>query len=153
MKAIDLNGLWQMCVLGESETLPANVPGTVAEAMLAAEKIPDPYWRDNETKVLPVFDKDYVFSRAFHVEAELLAHDRVYLRCDGLDTLAEITLNGERLAETDNMHRMYRFDVKGRLRAGENTLSVLFRSPTAGLEGSGMGSFPMDEMWARNAGL
>ncbi len=142
MKAIDLNGLWQMCVLGESETLPANVPGTVAEAMLAAEKIPDPYWRDNETKVLPVFDKDYVFSRAFHVEAELLAHDRVYLRCDGLDTLAEITLNGERLAETDNMHRMYRFDVKGRLRAGENTLSVLFRSPTAGLEGSGMGSFP-----------
>ncbi len=142
MKAIDLNGVWQLNAAGESETLPASVPGTVAGALLAAKKIPDPYWRDNETKVLPVFDKDYVFSRTFTVEEELLSHDRVYLRCDGLDTVAEITLNGKHLAETDNMHRMYRFDVKGLLRAGENTLSVLFRSPAAGLEGTGMGSFP-----------
>lgn len=142
MKAVDLNGIWQMSVKGESETLTANVPGTVAEALLAAGKIPDPYWRDNETKALPVFDKDYVFSRIFTVGEELLSHERVYLRCDGLDTVAEITLNGECLAKTDNMHRIYRFDIKRLLHAGENTLSVLFHSPIVGQEGVGMGSFP-----------
>lgn len=142
MKAIDLNGIWQMSVKVESETLPANVPGTVAEVLLAAGKIPDPYWRDNETMALPVFGKEYVFSRTFTVGEDLLSHDRVYLRCDGLDTLAEITLNDRLLAETDNMHRIYRFDVKGLLHAGDNTLSVLFHSPTASQEGAGMGSFP-----------
>ena len=45
-----------------------------------------------------MFDIYYLFSRSCHVESELLAHDRVFLRCDGVDTLAEITLNGERLA-------------------------------------------------------
>ena len=129
MQLLDLNGLWQLSALGEAQQLPATVPGTVAGALLAQGKIPDPYWRDNEVRVLPVFDKDYRFVRTFQVPEALLSHDRVLLRCDGLDTLAEITLNGAPVAKTDNMHVCWRFDVKSLLRPGENTLEVLFRSP------------------------
>lgn len=142
MKAFTLNGTWQMKTSGEAGSIPAQVPGTVAGALLAQGRIDDPYWQDNEGKVLPVFEKDHSFTRGFAVTEELLQHDRVCLCCDGLDTLAEITLNGQPLAETNNMHRRYRFDIKDRLRVGENSIEILFRAPRQPKAGTGMGSFP-----------
>ena len=51
-----------------------------------------------------------------------------YLLFHGLDTVAEIALNGEELGQTDNMFVPHEFSVDGRLRAGENHLRVTFRS-------------------------
>jgi beta-mannosidase len=59
----------------------------------------------------------------------MLAHHHVFLVCDGLDTLAEVTLNGERLGQTDNMFRQYRWEVKRLLQPGDNELTITFRSP------------------------
>ena len=53
------------------------------------------------------------------------------LRCEGLDTLATITLNDEWSSpQLANMHRTWEFDVKEVLRPGENTIRVDFASPT-----------------------
>ena len=144
MKLLDLNGIWKMTAVGETEALPSCIPGTVAGTLLAHGRIPDPYWRDNEEKVLPTFERDYSFSRDFDVDPALLDHDRVVLRCDGLDTLAEISLNGQPVARCDNMHVLWRFDVKEMLRPGRNTLEIVFRSPVsyAGEHPNPMGTFP-----------
>ena len=60
-------------------------------------------------------------------------HDRVDLVFAGLDTLAEVAIDGVEVGRTANMHRSYRFDVGALLAApGEHELTVTFRSATQG---------------------
>ncbi|MDO4285512.1 MAG: glycoside hydrolase family 2 protein [Eubacteriales bacterium] len=115
----------------DAEWLDAAVPGSVASALLACGRMPDPYLADNERKVLPIFDHDFEFVRHFTADRALLAHDQVLLHCDGLDTLCDLLLNGTLFASCDNMHRTWIFDVKSLLREGENTLSLTFHSAAA----------------------
>ena len=129
MKLLDLNGSWTMTDLHSGRSLPAHVPGTVAETLLAQHTMPDPYWRENEAIVQPKFDADYEFSREFDIEPGALAHDQVLLHCDGLDTIAELAVNGAAVGRADNMHRTWAFDVKPLLRPGRNQVSVTLRSP------------------------
>lgn len=51
------------------------------------------------------------------------------LVCEGLDTLAHVSLNGREIAFADNMHITWVWDVKEQLHAGENTLEIRFDSP------------------------
>lgn len=73
---------------------------------------------------------DFHYSRTFQVGPELLACDAVLLRCEGLDTLAAVYINGTEAGRANNMHRTWEFDVKSLLRKGENTVAVHFASPT-----------------------
>lgn len=131
MKELSLCGIWKMRGVGDGAWLEAEVPGSVASTLLAHGLIPDPYVQDNEEKVLPIFERDYEFVREFTITPETLSHDRVALRCDGLDTLCDLTLNGVHLGHCDNMHRTWRFEVKDLLRPGENRLEIRFQSASA----------------------
>jgi beta-mannosidase len=122
-----LNGEWS--VSSESQDpIPAQVPGCVHADLLAAGIIEDPYYRDNENNVQWIGETDWTYTRRFTVPAEFLHHHRVLLRCEGLDTLATLTLNGREIARTDNMYRTWECDVKDALAAGENILEVRFAS-------------------------
>lgn len=129
-----LNGQWQMHALPEGELLACTIPGSVASALLDHGKLPDPYWRDNEEKIQSVFRQDFQFERSFEVKAEELLHDYIFLCCEGLDTIADVRLNGKIAGHAENMHRTWRFDVKDSLQEGENHISVLFHSPVRFLE-------------------
>ena len=128
MQKIDLNGEWRVVQAGKRGPIPAQVPGCVHTDLLAAGKIPDPFYRDNELKVQWIGEVDWVYSRSFSVPAALLQHECVLLRCEGLDTFASITLNGTPVARTDNMFRTWEFDAKALLKPGKNTLEVRFDS-------------------------
>ena len=136
MKTISLNGAWTLDVLDSDSgalvfpDVPATVPGSVYHDLLTAGRIDDPFWRDNETEALKLMDHAFVYSRIFDVPAAALSCDRVLLRCEGLDTLAEITINGRPAGRADNMHRIWEYDVKDLLRAGENAIEVRFSSHT-----------------------
>lgn len=134
MKKLDLCGQWRLTPASREFSLPTKVPGSVVSALLAENKMPDPYWRDNERNVQELFREDYIFSRSFPVEDDLLKSKCTHLVCEGLDTVAELTLNGKTLGTADNMHRTWRFDCREALRAGENTLSIRFRAPLAYLQ-------------------
>jgi beta-mannosidase len=56
---------------------------------------------------------------------------RPFLVCDGLDTLAEVSLNGKALGAADNQFRSWRWEVGGVLLEGENEVKILFHSPLA----------------------
>lgn len=127
MKQIDLNGLWSM-VCADGRSYDCSIPGSVAACLLEHGAIPDPYVSDNEAKVLPVFEEDYTFRRKFTAAQTDLAHDRVLLHCEGLDTIAAVMLNGQRLGTANNMHRSWVFDVKDILVPGENELELRFTS-------------------------
>lgn len=131
MKQLSLNGAWTLEIPGSDfGTVPASVPGSVYHDLLSAGRIPDPFYRDNETEALQVMEYDFHYSRSFQADRDLLGSDAVLLRCEGLDTLATICVNGTEAGRADNMHRTWEFDVKSLLHEGENTISVRFASPT-----------------------
>ncbi|MGY0491193.1 glycoside hydrolase family 2 protein [Streptomyces sp. WG-D5] len=102
--------------------VPAHVPGCVHTDLLAAGLIPDPYIGTNEDEVAWVGRRSWTYAR--DVDGAQDGNERVDLIFDGLDTAATLTLDGQRLGRTRNMHRSYRFDVTGR--SGE--LRVAFAS-------------------------
>ena len=131
MKQLSLNGPWTLDIPGSAfMAVPADVPGSVYHDLLTAGRIPDPFYRDNETEALKLMEYDFHYSRAFQVDGELLDCGAVLLRCEGLDTLAAVYINGAEAGRADNMHRTWEFDVKDLLREGENTIAVHFASPT-----------------------
>lgn len=90
----------------------------------------DPYYRDNELKALKIMDHDFVYETSFSPDKEVLACDKTLLVFEGLDTLADIFLNGEQIASVNNMHRTWEFTVTGKLKEQNNELKVIFHSPT-----------------------
>jgi beta-mannosidase len=123
---VDLGGAWQVAEAGSKDCIAATVPGCIHTDLLTAKKISDPFWRDNEARLQWISDKTWVYQRQFFVAPALLARERVLLRCEGLDTLATITLNGAELARTDNMFRTWEFDAKKLLKSGANTIEIKF---------------------------
>ena len=91
--------------------LPATVPGTVHTDLLANGKIEDPFYRTNEDATRELFWKDYEFCRTFAVTEDVLNEKKVILVCEGLDTLADIYINGKKAGSTDNMHRTWKLDA------------------------------------------
>ncbi|MEP6503042.1 MAG: glycoside hydrolase family 2 protein, partial [Betaproteobacteria bacterium] len=111
----------------------AAVPGTVQTDLMAAGLLPDPAWRDNESRVQWVGLSDWEYRSTFQVDDATLAREHVALVFDGLDTFAQVRVNGQLVADTDNMFRRWRvaFDGAQRrwLKRGANTVTVTLRSP------------------------
>jgi len=128
MQTIDLSGEWNLKQSGKKELTKAAVPGCIHTDLLAAGKIPDPYYRDNESRLHWIGEVDWLYTRTFNIPAAFLKHERIILRCEGLDTFATIAINNQVIARTENMFRTYEFDVKNALKPGKNTIQVRFDS-------------------------
>ena len=137
MRRVDLHDGWTLRAVGGDHppglaglTVPAVVPGCVHTDVLAAGLIEDPYLDLNEALLQWVGRSDWAYETTFSwAEDAKLDGGRVDLVFDGLETVAEVRVNGHLVAETRNMHRTYRIDVGDVLVAGENTLRVTFASP------------------------
>ncbi|MDZ7268967.1 MAG: glycoside hydrolase family 2 protein [candidate division KSB1 bacterium] len=143
MNTITLNGVWELQpdwhsprisqlpggLFTKEEWLPAVVPGTVHTDLLAAGKIPNPFYRDEEERVLWIAEIGWRYRRSFHMPAEFLRQTAVQLVANGLDSFAAIFLNGRLVAETANMFIAHRFEVKSLLQAGGNEIEIRFASP------------------------
>lgn len=126
---VNLGGAWRMREADSQTWHSAHVPGSVYADLMADGTMPDPFWRENELDAFERMKKDYVYQRAFTVTEAQLAHAHVELVCEGLDTLAHVSLNGREIAFANNMHITWVWDVKEQLHAGENTLEIRFDSP------------------------
>jgi beta-mannosidase len=113
----------------DGEWLPATVPGDVHLDLLANKKIPEPFYRDNETKLQWIENASWQYQLDFDVTPELFARSNVDLVFDGIDAAAQVFVNGERVLDADNMFRLWRVPVKSHLRAGRNRLRIVFPSP------------------------
>ncbi|NQT58681.1 MAG: glycoside hydrolase family 2 protein [Bacteroidetes bacterium] len=130
MKTVKLNGKWNIRSGDGSYNLEGTVPGSLFYEL---EKRGDfgkegVFYRENNKVCLDIADRDFFFSRKFLADAALAKSDQVFLEADGLDTLAVISVNGRVLAETENMHRRYRFNLSGYLTEGENHIEIQFKN-------------------------
>ncbi len=112
-------------------SVAATVPGCVHTDLLAAGVVADPYLDGNEAALRWIGESDWEYSTTFAWEATRIRDgvDVVDLVFDGLDTVAEIRLNGAALGHTANMHRTYRFGIGDVIRSGDNHLAVRFAAP------------------------
>ncbi|MFZ4545645.1 MAG: beta-mannosidase, partial [Saprospiraceae bacterium] len=122
MKPVSMAGKLGM----KQEWLPTAVPALAHSVLMNNGVIPDLFYRDNETKYQFLEREDWVFEKKFKLEADLLAHEHVLLNCKGLDTYADVFLNGELILKANNAFRSWQVDVKKNLRVGENYLRIFF---------------------------
>lgn len=127
MYRLDLNKSWSL-KRGE-KTYTADVPCSLYKTLIENKVIPDPYYRENEYISTDICDNGCTFEKTFDVDSQLLDCGRKILRFDGIDTLSEVCLNGELLGKTDNMHRIWEYDVNGKLKEKGNILTVKLFSP------------------------
>jgi hypothetical protein len=126
---VELTGPWQFRQVGAAPDagppaagerwLPARVPGTVHTDLLDNGLIPDPFWGTNERDLQWIGERDWEYRSALPAADELLAHERIDLVFEGLDTYASVRLNDAPILEADNQYRAWRVPVKQWLHAGE----------------------------------
>lgn len=126
---------WEFRVAGDTDKVelaqwhPAQVPGVVQTDLLRNKLIPEPFYKDNETRLQWIGRLDWEYRTTFDADAATLARRHVDLIFEGLDTFADVYLNGQLILKADNMFRRWRVPAKGFLKAGANSLRVLFHSP------------------------
>lgn len=128
MEMINLSGKWSLYLENEVEAISAQVPGSVFHDLMENGRMEDPFYRDNEKKAKELSFQSYVYERSFDVSVDFLRNDRIQLCCEGVDTIAAIYINGKLIGTTDNMFRLYEFEVRDVLCAGENRIRIEFTS-------------------------
>jgi beta-mannosidase len=131
---MDLGGVWRLSRDGELICPEGRLPGCTYLDLMEAGKLEDPFWGLNEEKAKEAARHDYCYEREFTAGPELLAAPRLDLAADGLDTLCTLSLNGHVLGKTDNINRLWRFDLKPHIREGENRISIEIQNPFPYLE-------------------
>jgi beta-mannosidase len=126
---LSLSAGWEFSQAGKEHWRSAEVPGTVHQDLLRLGELPDPFFGTNEQKIQWVENEDWEYRTTFQVSPEQLARDAAELTFEGLDTYADVYLNGALLLRADNMFVGYTLPVKGLLHAGENRLHIYFHSP------------------------
>jgi beta-mannosidase len=144
MKFFSLHNGWEMKIIGGgpatalimreavADYIPAQVPGSVYNDLLLHKKMADPFWRDNEDGAFALMENDFEYKCVFIPSDDLFQCGKIILHFDGLDTLADIYLNGILTGKAFNQHRVWEYDVTKTLKKDEkNELRVVFHSPNA----------------------
>lgn len=112
-----------LAAMPASAWLPAAVPGSAHLALLAAGRMPDPFFGRNEEQLRWVGERTWAWRLDFDVDALAPSEELVF---EGLDTYCTVWLNREPLLVSDNMFVPRRVDVRDRLRLGRNELLLRF---------------------------
>ncbi len=130
MKTYSLNGNWNMIRVETGDTYNVTVPSDNYTELLKLGVIPDPYYKDNESKVEWIGREDWKFSRLFTLNENDLNNRKILLVAEALDTLCEVYVNGTLAGKGENAHLKYEFDIKPFVNAGENEIVIKFFAPT-----------------------
>ncbi|MBA4134600.1 MAG: beta-mannosidase [Flavobacterium sp.] len=119
---------WNFRKGNDNQWFPAKVPGTVHTDLLANKLIPDPFIGANEKQLQWIENEDWQYQTTFTISKAELKHQNAILHFDGLDTFAEVYLNGTKILSANNMFRTWKVDVIRVLKVGQNKLQITFAS-------------------------
>ncbi|MFI5453296.1 glycosyl hydrolase 2 galactose-binding domain-containing protein [Pedobacter sp. UC225_61] len=123
-----LTANWSFQEQDDAKWYPAKVPGEVHVDLMTNKLIPDPFYRDNEKKLQWIEKENWDYKSAFSVLSDVFQKQHVELVFDGLDTYADVYLNGKLILQANNMFRQWKIDVKKVLKQKDNKLLIRFRS-------------------------
>lgn len=122
----NLNQGWTLTGDTLSINMQVDVPSVVQQSLYENGLIPHPYLGTVENELLWISDHVWDYALRFDVDEGLLEKEVVELVFEGLDTYADISLNGYELISTDNQFREWKVDVKRYLKEKDNLLEVHF---------------------------
>ncbi|MBW5446479.1 glycoside hydrolase family 2 protein [Cohnella sp. CFH 77786] len=105
--------------------LETQVPGDVHSTLLAHGVVKDPYYSTNDQACRWIERKTWVYRMEFDLPGDP-EDAAVILKLDGLDTLAEIFVNGESVAVSENMFVPVFADLTGKLKPQGNVAVIRF---------------------------
>ena len=126
---ITLNDGWQFTQTDKDDWREAEVPGSVQRDLIRYKVLPDPYYGTNENDVQWPEKENWDFKKTFILTADQLKKDDAVLFLEGLDTYADVFLNGSKILHSQNMFIGYKVHVNNLLREGANNLYIRFYSP------------------------
>ncbi|MBQ6770326.1 MAG: glycoside hydrolase family 2 protein [Bacteroidales bacterium] len=106
--------------------MQVDVPSVVQQSLYENGIIPHPYLGTVENQLLWISDHPWDYSLHFDVDKEMLENYCVELVFEGLDTYADVKLNGEKLFFADNQFRSWKQWVNDYLKEKDNLLEVHF---------------------------
>ncbi|MEA4889188.1 MAG: hypothetical protein VB070_06965 [Clostridiaceae bacterium] len=133
-KPFSLNGGWTLyyhpetagrpqvydpAMLSKWPSVPAIVPGNVELDLMRAGVEPDPFYGENLHQFAKYEFCQWIFRREFTVPGDFLpgsAGCRIILRFGGIDTIADVYCNGQRVGQAADMLIEQNFDVTAQIR-------------------------------------
>jgi beta-mannosidase len=113
----------------QSYSVQGQVPGTIHTILLAANQITEPFYGYNDVNERYLVYSSWTFTKNFSLTNDFLALAQFTLNFDQIDTVANITLNGCFLGQTNNMFLPYSFNVMKSCLQSNNQLRIDFQSP------------------------
>ena len=121
-----LNQGWTLTGDTLSINLQVDVPSVVQQSLYENGLIQHPYLGTVENQLLWISDHPWDYTLRFDVDNELLEKENVELVFEGIDTYANVRLNGQDLFFADNQFRAWKQDMKDLLKEKDNLLEVNF---------------------------
>ncbi len=132
---LKLHENWKFRNTASDQWLPASVPGCVHTDLMSNGEIEDPFYRLNEHDVQWIDKTDWEYETNFRFPMAIMEKDNIEICFLGLDTYADVYLNGKLILQADNMFREWKVNCKNVVTTGNNTLRIHFHSPvTIGLD-------------------
>lgn len=128
MKILSLNEGWKIRESNSQIYYGANVPAMVSTVLYENGCISDPYFGENEWETYEELRKDYEFTNTFEITEDMLNSHDLHLKCDGIDTVADIYINETHVISVDDMHRTFKIDLKDLVSLGINQIKIYFHS-------------------------
>lgn len=125
----EINSNWRFRQARLNNWYPATVPGVIHTDLMDNDIIEDPFFRLNERGVQWVDKEDWIYETTFDLEHDILRKNNISIHFEGLDTYADVYLNGTLILTADNMFRDWKADIKEFVKEEANLLSVYFHSP------------------------
>ncbi|HBE00882.1 MAG TPA: hypothetical protein DC049_00190 [Spirochaetia bacterium] len=131
MKTIALDNLWNLAFTHPRSSvhciIPATVPGNVELDLIRDGYISDPYPADN-VKAMDEWARvnDWTYVTEFP-EPMTASGEKILLILEGIDTIADVFLNGEKILRCENMFITHQTDITHLLTA-RNTLRIVIYS-------------------------
>ena len=107
----------------------ATVPGCVHLDLIDNDLIPDPFFGLNESQLQWISNKSWTYRLAFQPSSKVFSKKNIEILFHGLDTYADVYLNGTAVICANNMFHPWSAEIKDIISAEDNELLVQFRSP------------------------
>ncbi len=122
----ELNFNWQFREAGSTQWYKATVPGTIHTDLLRNKLIPVPFFGNNEKKLQWIDTTVWEYKCIFNVDKKILSLPNIDLVFDGLDTYADLYLNGKKILFAQNMFRQYAVNITKDIVQNKNELFIRF---------------------------
>ena len=122
----NLNDSWNVTTDTLDINMQVDVPSVIIADMYEEGLIPHPYYSDVEPSLLWIPQREWVYTLNFDADDNVIKEDVIELVFEGLDTYADVWLNGKHLFYADNMFRTWTCDVEDILKEKDNNIKIKF---------------------------